>query len=441
VSKNLAPGPTGTPIGGNLWKFRRNLFGLLKSSHEKYGDVIRFRIFNEVFHLFIHPDQIKEILILKKDSFSRSAAKSSIVLEAIVGKSVLTLDGPEWADRRKLISPVFGRNGLSNSVAPMVLSVKGFINKAKEDYVYQASAFNSEMAARVAGTCFFGVEDKWDVETLESSMDDILKHHWKRIKSIFDLPHKLPTTSKRKFNAGMNYIQNIIENILNDKSALEKPGLIHKLKLLEKEDSTFGHQHFINESITFFLAGHETTATGLSWCIYLLAKHPEWQEKIRQEAITNLSNENTTIDTIESMKITKAFFQEVIRLYPPVWLMERRVMEDVTIGNYELLKNTSVIFSMLQTHQHKTFWSSPEEFQPQRFLNSEERNPAYMPFGMGGHSCIGQVFATLESVLCLGLLMKQYKLESVNPNFKPEFDVGITLRMKKPFEFKLKKTN
>ena len=159
MNQNLAPGPSGTPLGGNLWKFRKNLFGLLKDSHDQYGDVIRFRIFNEIFHLFIHPDQIKEILILKKDSFSRSAAKSSMVLEAIVGKSVLTLDGKEWADRRKLLSPVFGRNGLSSSVAPMMFSVNSFINKAKENHVYQAAAFNSEMAARVAGTCFFGVED------------------------------------------------------------------------------------------------------------------------------------------------------------------------------------------------------------------------------------------------------------------------------------------
>lgn len=439
MSKNLAPGPAGTPIGGHLWKFRRNLFGLLKDSHEKYGDVIRFRILNEVFHLFIHPEQIKEILILKKDSFSRSAAKSSMVLEAIVGKSVLTLDGPEWADRRKLLSPVFGRNGLSSSITPMKQSVDVFINKAKENFVYQASAFNSEMAARVAGACFFGVEDKWDIEKLESSMDDILKHHWNRIKSLFDLPHKLPTLSKRKFNAGMNYIQKIIENILQDECSLEKPGLIHKLKLLEKEDSTFGHQHFINESITFFLAGHETTATALNWCLYMLSRHPEWQEKIRQEATIYLNKDLVNIDDIESMKITKAFFQEVIRLYPPVWLMERRVMEDVTIGGYELAKNTSVIFSMLQTHQHKTFWIEPEKFQPERFLNTEERNPAYMPFGLGGHSCIGQVFATLESVLCLGLLMKQYQLEAVDPKFIPAFDVGITLRMKKPFEFQLRK--
>lgn len=429
----------GTPIGGNLWKFRRNLFGLLKESHAQYGDIIRFRILNEVFHLFIHPDQIKEILILKKDCFSRSAAKSSMVLEAIVGKSVLTLDGPEWASRRKLLNPVFGRNGLSSSITPLKHSVETFINNTKENYVYQTSSFNSEMTARVAGTCFFGVEDKWNVTTLEASMDDILKHHWNRIKSLFDLPHKLPTISKKKFNNGMNYIQNIIENILKDESYREKPGLIHKLKLLEKEDADFGHQHFINESITFFLAGHETTATALNWCLYMLSKYPEWQEKIRMEANACLKKENIDIDDIESMKITKAFFQEVIRLYPPVWLMERRVMEDVTIGGYELAKNTSVIFSMLQTHQHKSFWSSPEQFQPERFLNAEERNPAYMPFGMGGHSCIGQVFATLEAVLCLGLLMKQFQLSAVNPKFVPAFDVGITLRMKKPFEFQLRK--
>lgn len=439
VTQNIAPGPTGTPIGGNLWKFRSNLFGLLNESHQKYGDVIRFRILTEVFHLFIHPEHIKEILILKKDNFSRSQAKSSQVLQAILGKSVLTLEGPEWVERRKLLNPVFGRNGLNNSITPMKQSIDAFLEKIKENNVYQTSSFNSELTARIAGACFFGVANQWEVEDLETSMENILKHHWNRIKSILDLPHKLPTSSKKKFSNGMTYIQTVIEKILKDELTGDKPGLIHKLKNLEQTDPTFKHQNLIDESITFFLAGHETTATALNWCLWMLAKHPEWQEKIREEANAYLNKETIQIEDIEALKITKAFFQEVIRLYPPVWLIERKVIEDTSIGNFVLSKNTSVIFSMLQTQQHKEFWETPDQFQPSRFFDSTTRNPAYMPFGMGNHTCIGQAFATLESTFCLALLMQRYQLIAQEPKFHPEFDVGITLRMKKPFEFTLRK--
>jgi cytochrome P450 len=429
-----APGPKGTPIGGNLWSFWLDFFNLLESGHEEYGDVVRYRVLNKTYHLLTHPNDIKHVLLSHKENYNRSQANSSQLLHTITGDSVISLEGKEWQQRRRLCAPAFSSNSLTAYIPAIINCTEETIQKWQNTPEINLESAISSLTANIVGKAFFGSSTSWDENEFEESIKQILSHHWQRIKSPLDLVHKLPLKSRRNFDKAMSYIRSIVQNILDQKHDLDPKCLLARLISAKEDNYTLSAEDLQNEVVTFLLAGHETTATALCWSFYLLAQHPEWQDIIADEAKGNLNPTDSKLD----MPQTFNFFQETIRLYPSVWLIERLVLEDDFIQGYHIPKGSTIILSPLTTHRDKKFWESPQLFNPDRFLKAPVKH-SYFPFGIGPHTCIGQNFALLECQLILGNILQHYRFELADKSFAPEFEVGITLRMKKPLHLKLKK--
>ena len=178
-----------------------------------------------------------------------------------------------------------------------------------------------------------------------------------------------------------------------------------------------------DELVTLFLAGHETTATALTWTCYLLSQHPQVEAKLQAELDLVLDGRPPVLADLKQLPYTNLIIKEAMRLYPPAPGVARQPIEDVDIGGYILPKGTDVSIMSYLVHHDSRWFEQPEAFIPERFTeeNSRQRPKfAYLPFGGGPRICIGNAFAMMEAQLILATIMQQYQLR-----LAPEQKVGI----------------
>jgi cytochrome P450 len=170
--------------------------------------------------------------------------------------------------------------------------------------------------------------------------------------------------------------------------------------------------------MTLFLAGHETTATAMTWVWYLLATHPEVEARLDDELERALGGRPPTMADLPQLPYTDMIVREALRLYPPAPGVARQPIEDVRIGGYAVAKGSLVMVNSYALHRDARFFEHPDRFDPERFAGKwEDRIPryAYLPFGGGPRVCIGNGFAMMEARLILATVAQRCRF-SMEPN-------------------------
>ena len=175
-------------------------------------------------------------------------------------------------------------------------------------------------------------------------------------------------------------------------------------------------QQLRDEVMTFLLAGHETTALSLSWTWYLLGQHPEVEQKLEQELRSVLNGRSPTPDDVARLPYTEKVVKETMRLYPPAWGLGRTALKECEIGGYRVPAGANVVMSQWVMHRDPRFYSSPENFDPDRWSPAASQllpRFAYFPFGGGPRLCIGASFAMLEATLLLATIAQHWRMQTV----------------------------
>lgn len=176
------------------------------------------------------------------------------------------------------------------------------------------------------------------------------------------------------------------------------------------------------------LAGHETTANALAWGLWLLAGHPEVADRVAAELATECPTGPVDLAALERMPVLRATIREILRLYPPVWLLARRSVNTDQLGDFTVPPETVVFFSPWVLHRDPTVWPDPERFDPQRFVDdyrSSQRPPcSFLPFSTGARKCIGDRFAEAELGVVLAWLLRRYRVQRAGP--RPGFAASVT---------------
>jgi len=189
-----------------------------------------------------------------------------------------------------------------------------------------------------------------------------------------------------------------------------------------------------DEAMTLFNAGHDTSAAGLTWLWYLVATHPEVEQKLRDEAQSVLGGRPATYADIPALRYSTMVVKETLRLYPPTWgLIPREAIEAVPLGDYVIPKGGWIYIYPWILHHDPRFFPEPYQFVPERFSPGRiEHIPqhAYIPFGAGPHVCIGNTFATMEMVLAVSTMIQRVRLQlpANHPPVVPEPYVAIRPR-------------
>jgi cytochrome P450 len=175
----------------------------------------------------------------------------------------------------------------------------------------------------------------------------------------------------------------------------------------------FTREELIDQLGVFFLAGHETTASALTWAVYLLAMHAPTRERMRKEVATVAGDGPITIEHAKKLAFTRAMFRETLRLYPPITFLPRVALETTQLGGRRIKRGALVMIAPWVVHRHQRYWRDPDVFDPDRFSperESEMTPGSYIPFGQGQRLCSGAAFATIESTLFLARLVRRYDI-------------------------------
>jgi cytochrome P450 len=431
-----APGPRGHFLIGNLVAFRRDVLGLLVDSRREFGDVVRFHLGPMVIHLVSHPDHVKQVLVTHQHRYNKDT-RSSAKIADITGPGLLTTSGDAWLNQRRLMQPVFN--------AQRVVAYTGLIVEAADRMLdsWEARAATGQpvdvasemmrLTCSIAARVLLGSDVSADIHEVEQSATNVMRHTWRRLERIIDPPLWLPTPGNLRFRAAKRRLDNIVHRLIAARRGETGQDDLLALLLKARSDTTDGgmtEQQLHNETITLLLAGHETTANALSWTWYLLASNPKWRERAREEVVGLLGQRAATAEDLPRLDLVTQVFHEAMRLYPPIWIMERRVLEDDVIGGYRIPAGSSLEISPYVTHRHPEFWDDPERFDPQRFTaqcSASRPQYAYLPFGGGQRLCIGSHLAMLEARVIVSRVLQRFRLEIV-PGFSVEPMPGITLR-------------
>ncbi len=401
------PSPPSLPLIGHIPAFRRDVLGLIIRSVREYGDVIRFKLGPHPIYLVNHPDAILHVLKKNAVNYDKDT-RSTRFLRDIASESLLTSNGEAWRQRRQHLQPAFHRQAISGFESIMREEAEVLVRSWKNQSQVNASADLTTTTFSIVARSLFGSDvARSTLASLAAPIAQVLTEAFTRLGS-------LTGRKSRRFVSAMSQLNAVVDSVIAARTqAPDSPDLLELIRL-GNPDPRAVH----DESVSFLLAGHETTANALSWLLAYLAHHPDEQARCAQDPAA----------------LDRAF-QESLRLSPPIWIIERHALGPDEISGYTIPQNASVAICTYTVHRHPDFWDAPDTFQPDRFLQPVPA--AFIPFGLGPRVCIGKEFALMEARIIAGALLENFQFTPMSSTF-PEAETGITLRIKNDLHLILK---
>ncbi|MEO5916558.1 MAG: cytochrome P450 [Luteolibacter sp.] len=434
-SKRKAPGPPGNFLLGNLRDFRSDVLGLVMKSAAEYGDIVRCRLGPNVIHLLNHPDHVEHVLQRRSANYDKQT-RSSDTIRSISGESLLTASGEFWKRQRRMDQPAFHHQQIAGFTRKMTDAAENMLdrwqNHSPPGSAIDIASEMSRLTYSIVGRTLFSFDTGTDAEVIEQAMWVMLPHVFKRLGHIVQVPDWFPSPANRRFRKSLAEVDRVVYQIIaRHREAMENGTPDNDLlaMLIQARDpeteAALSDTQLRNETITFLLAGHETTANALTWTFHLLSQHPEVERQLIDEIRSVLGDRTPVLEDMPKLTYTKRVIQESMRLYPPIWIIERHAIDEDEIGGFHIPAGSSVVISPYALHRHPAFWERPEDFDPSRFESPPPE--AYIPFGAGPRFCIGHEFAMLEARLITVMVMQAYQLRMV-PGHPVEPMPDITLR-------------
>lgn len=410
------PSPQGHWLMGNVAAFQADPPGFLLQTAQTQGDVSCFRLGPAYIYLVNHPDYIHQIFVEETDNFYKSSfAKRS--LGKLLGNGLVLSDGSFWKRQRKLAQPAFHHKRIAAYASAMVENTIDAINQWEDGAAYRIDLEMAQLALTIMSKTIFNLDSLEGTNEATAAISTLQGVLAKKLLSAILIPEWLPTSTNRIANQSIAKLDKIIYSIINERrqSGVDKGDIVSMLLLARDEETgeQMSDQQLRDELLTLFIAGHETTANLLTWTWYLISQHPEVEAKLQAELETVLNGRTPTFQDLAALKYNEMVIKEVLRLYPPAWIIVRQPVEDATVGGYVIKKGTTVFVSPYAIQHDPRYYPEPERFNPERFAPGYEEkipNYAYIPFSGGQRICIGNSLAMMEARLIVATIMQRFRL-------------------------------
>jgi cytochrome P450 len=286
----------------------------------------------------------------------------------------------------------------------------------------------------IAARTLFGSMVASETREIDEALQFLQESYLARFNSFYPVPLWIPTPVNLRMRKAVRRLDQIIYRFINQRKQSGSDGGDLLSLLLHARDEDDGgrmsDRQVRDEAMTIFLAGHETTALALSWTWYLLATHPEAEERLSTEARAALAGRLPTIDDLPRLRYTEWLVQESMRLYPPIYTIGREAVAECEVGGYQVPKGTTILMNQWIVHRDPRFFEKPAQFVPERWAGDfVHRLPryAYFPFGGGPRLCPGNNFAMMEAMLILATIAQSYRF-TLLPGHKVIPWAPLTLR-------------
>jgi len=416
------PGPRGNPILGSIRDIQRDNIQTFMDAWQEYGDIVHFRG-PLTINLLVHPDYVQHVL---RDNF-RNYPRPEFVrdkLKSIVGEGLVAAEGEQWAKSRRITQPAFDPQRIKE-LAPVVTDTTAGLLDELERHAAGGGPIDVKSAmmhislANLANA-IFKADIRADIPRIEPAVAYALEHTNRRLTSPVD-PQRFPLASTRRFREMLNVVDVIIYRLIGERRRATNGGADLVSLLLGTRDPETGEsmddRQVRDEVIGFFIAGHETVSSALTWTWYLLSQNPDCWRRLKEEVDHVVGDRVPTAEDIPNLTYTQNVLLEAMRLYPPIFVLMRRALEDDEVGGYHIPKDANVVLCAYVTHRHPEFWHNPEGFDPDRFLPERAEGihrMAYYPFAGGPRKCIGNTFAMVEMPLVVAMVAQRFRLNLVS---------------------------
>jgi len=476
----LAPGGEGF-LGHNA-DFRNDRMGALERLTHVDAPMVRLRLPVPGVRAAIvkDPDAVQEILVEKARSFVKSDMLR-FSLYPIAGEGLFTSNGELWRRQRKLMAPMFQPKAMSAYADDMVECSRSVVDRWKDGAPMRLLDETTRLTMSIAGKTLFDAGSLEEAHVLGEALTVALDWSGWIIGRPFAIAHiaarrelgglsdKLGPGRARDLLEGArdrlarplffpgargkelaraiavldDHVETMIRRRRDAMAAGERVPDDLLTRLLAAKDDEDGSgmttTQLRDEVLTLFVAGHETTATGLAWAIYAASRSPDIYA--RMEAEVDALPDDPTIDDAPKLGHCLRVFREALRLYPPVYIFGRDTENDVEVAGFDLPKRTNVMMSPWVLHRVERVWPNALAFDPDRFLPEREASRhryAYLPFGAGPRVCIGHHFAYLEAVIALAVMLRRFRFERAQDDvphpsatLRPEHGVRVVARRRR----------
>ncbi|EAL6159840.1 cytochrome P450 [Campylobacter coli] len=429
-----------------LLKRRSWLDGLYERSYKMQTGYVKMPNFD--LYVINDTKEVKRMMVDEVREFPKSAFLHEL-LSPLLGESIFTTNGEVWKKQRELLRPSFEMtrinkvfNLMSEAVADMMDRFGKYPNHAVIEvdeamtFITADVIFRTIMSSKLdegKGKKILNAFVTFQEQSVHTAM-----------RRMFRFPKWLSYVlgDRKRAKAG-DVIRQVLSDIIKPRYDMadnaEFEDILGSLLLVVDADTNkrFSFEEILDQVAMLFLAGHETTASSLTWTLYLLSLYPKEQEKAYEEITQVLQGGVVEISHLRQFKYLTNIFKESLRLYPPVGFFAREAKKDTQVRDKLIKKGSGVVIAPWLIHRHEEFWTNPHGFNPSRF-EGEYKKDAYLPFGVGERICIGQGFAMQEAILILANILKKYKLE-LEEGFVPDVVGRLTIRSANGMRIKFSK--
>ncbi|XP_020234758.1 protein LUTEIN DEFICIENT 5, chloroplastic [Cajanus cajan] len=418
-----------------------------------YGGIFRLTFGPKSFLIVSDPSIAKHILRDNSKAYSKGILAE--ILDFVMGKGLIPADGEIWRVRRRAIVPAFHQKyvaamiGLFGQAADRLCKKLDAAASDGED-VEMESLF-SRLTLDVIGKAVFNYDfDSLSNDTgIVEAVYTVLREAEDRSVApipVWEIPiWKDISPRLRKVNAALKLINDTLDDLIAicKRMVDEEELQFHEEYMNEKDPSIL---HFLlasgddvsskqlrDDLMTMLIAGHETSAAVLTWTFYLLSKEPRVMSKLQEEVDSVLGDRFPTIEDMRKLKYTTRVINESLRLYPQPPVLIRRSIDEDVLGEYPIKRGEDIFISVWNLHRSPELWDNADKFEPERWAldgpnpNETNQNFKYLPFGGGPRKCVGDLFASYETVVALAMLVRRFNFQMAVGAPPVEMTTGATI--------------
>jgi cytochrome P450 len=335
----------------------------------------------------------------------------------LLGDGLVTSEGDFHLRQRRLSQPAFHRQRLYTYAQAMAKLGERYVRTLVPGQVRPMHEDLLKLTLAIVGKTLFDSDIEGDAQQVGIALSRFLESFLFLMLPGAHLLEKLPLPQTRRIRGSVEMLDRIIYELIGQRrsSGRDHGDLLSMLiaaQDAEGDGSGMTDKQLRDELLTLMLAGHETTANGLTWALYLLSQHPQAEARLHAELDAVLGDRPPTPDDLPQLGYVEQVFAEALRLYPPAWILSRRCIEPLQLGTITVPVGSLVFISTWVVHRDPQRFPEPERFQPERFSPEAKaalHRFAYFPFSHGPRNCIGESFAWTEGVLVLATLARRWK--------------------------------
>ncbi|GER90516.1 cytochrome P450 [Dictyobacter vulcani] len=390
---------------GNYQEFLQDRLGFLNHLAQE-GDVRGFRIGPVPLLFFNKAEHAQHVLVEYANDFS----KGKLMHKAVGNNGLFVSEGEFHRHQRKLMAPCFQPRHIASYADTIVHYAKRLMQEWEDGAIIDINHSMIRFTMSIVGKVLFDTDFLSETDELGVAINTGLAHAVRTLTSPFMLPLSIPTLYNQRVRQATHLLETRLSQMIEERR--QHPDdrndlLSHLLRARDDEGQPMSDQQLIDECVTLFTAGHETTAAALAWTWYLLCEHPQSYQKLQQEVDQELQGHLPTFEDLPQLPYCLQVFKETMRLYPPASGILRESLHDTVIDDYRVPKGTTILISPYTLHRRADTFPEPESFQPERFEPSREKllpRSASIPFGAGPRICIGNHFALMEGQLLIAAI-------------------------------------